>query len=113
MRRAKTGTAGPKGPADAEAPVVDAYRAISRLLSDSALPQADRAANGIRAEIVVSTLSLCQLPAVTPYTLQLKLALLCQRLREDLHPEISGELAAYLLAESIREDCRLLADGAL
>jgi hypothetical protein len=93
--------------------VVDRYRAITRLLATTALPQPDDAAMALRAELADSTLGLIQAPAVALAGIQLKLAILCQRLREDLHPDVQGELLSYLLAESIREDCRVMADGKL
>lgn len=39
---------------------------------------------------------------------QTKLTVLCARLRENLHLGDTGELLTYLLAEAVREDCRVL-----
>jgi hypothetical protein len=48
-------------------------------------------------------------PAETTTDIRLKMEILCARLREHLHPEISGEVLDYLLAESIRDDLDVMA----
>jgi len=110
----KRRSARPKGLATAAAAddlVVDRYRAITRLLSITALPQPDDAAMALQSELVDATFGLAQAPATAMTGVQLKMAILCQRLREDLHVDCVGEILTYLLAESIREDCRIMADG--
>ena len=54
-------------------------------------------------------MQLAEAPATCIAEAGAKLIILCARIREDLHPEVRGELITYLLAESIREDCRVLA----
>jgi hypothetical protein len=59
--------------------------------------------------LAAATMQLAEAPATSLVGIGAKLTILCARLREDLHPEVRGELLTYLLAESIREDSRLLA----
>jgi len=61
--------------------------------------------------LAMATMQLAEAPATSIAEASAKLTILCARLREDLHPEVRGELITYLLAESIREDCCVLADG--
>ena len=62
-------------------------------------------------ELAGATALLAGAPALAMAEVVAKLTILCRRLREDLHPEVRGELITYLLAESVRDDCRLLADA--
>jgi len=91
--------------------VVDRYRVITRLLAMTGLPQPDDAAMELQSELVDATFGLAQAPATAMAGVQFKMAILCQRLREDLHVDCVGEVLTYLLAESVREDCRVMADG--
>jgi len=47
-------------------------------------------------------------PSASAEDVLAKLTILCARLRENLHPGHRGDLLTYLLAEALREDCRLL-----
>jgi len=60
-----------------------------------------------------ATAKLAQAPALSPAEIMAKLSILCARLRETLHLDAGDELVTYLLAESVREDCRLMADAEL
>ena len=61
--------------------------------------------------LAMATMQLAEAPATNLAEAGAKLTILCARLREDLHPEVRGELITYLLAESIREDCRVLGEA--
>lgn len=81
---------------------------VTVLTVASSTPSSDRRALEMRTTLYEATVQLAQVPSLQPSELFDKLTILCGRLREDLHPEHRGELLTYLLAESVREDCRRL-----
>jgi len=84
------------------------YAEVTALSRAARIPASDRVKNRQIDELAEATLLLASAPALTIADVVAKLTVLCSRLREDLHPEIRGELLSYLLAESVREDLRLL-----
>jgi 3-deoxy-D-arabino-heptulosonate 7-phosphate (DAHP) synthase class II len=60
-----------------------------------------------------ATANLAGAPSISPEDLQTKLAILCARLRENLHLGDTAEMLSYLLAEAVREDFRVLLLGAV
>lgn len=82
--------------------IVEGWRLI-------AIPAADDEMHRRLDEVAELTRCLAQAPARTLCELELKLAVLCTRLREDMRPEIRGEVLSWMLAESIRHDCYLIA----
>ena len=64
-------------------------------------------------ELAEATANLASAPSISPEDVQTKLAVLCARLRENLHLGDSGEMLSYLRAEAVREDCRALLLGAV
>jgi hypothetical protein len=59
-------------------------------------------------DLAEATAHLASAPSISPEDVQTKLAVLCAHLRENLHLGDTGELLSYLLAEGVREDCRIL-----
>jgi hypothetical protein len=88
--------------------VDDLSRQVTALSRDVREPAPERQKTRQINELSEATLLLAGAPALSIDEVAAKLAILCGRLREDLHPEVQGELVTYLLAESIREDCRIL-----
>lgn len=86
------------------------YTEVTALARVIRSPASDRAMASRLNALAMATMRLAGAPATSPGEAGAKLTILCARLREDLHPEIRDELITYLLAESIREDCRLLAE---
>jgi hypothetical protein len=84
--------------------IMEMHRRCSR-------PLADHDANALTAELYETTVQLGNAPATSLVDISIKLAVLCRRLREHLHPEQRGELASYLLAASILEDCGIWLGG--
>lgn len=74
-------------------------------------PLPDDEMNEGLARLSAITADLANAPAETISDLQLKIGVLCSRLRETLNPEFSGELLDYLLADSIRDDLTITASG--
>jgi len=64
--------------------------------------------NRLLDDLYDATAHLAGAPAASAGDVQAKLTILCARLRENLHPNHRGELLTYLLAEAVREDCRIL-----
>nr|WP_281719412.1 hypothetical protein [Nitrosomonas nitrosa] len=87
------------------------YREVTALARATRLPTSERAMAAQLDALADATMHLAGAPATNLAEVGAKLIILCARLREDLHPEIGGELITYLLAESIREDCRVLVEG--
>jgi hypothetical protein len=87
------------------------YREVTALSRAVRRPASDRRKNEQLDELADATLLLAQAPALNFAEVVAKLTVLCSRLREELHPEIRGELIDYLLAESVLEDCRTLSCG--
>lgn len=88
--------------------VADRYREVTSLWRASLDPTSDRRMNRLQGALYEATAVLAAAPSIDTPDVQAKLTILCARLREHLHPEHRGELLSYLLAESIREDLRLL-----
>ncbi len=88
--------------------VEELYRRVTALSRAVRTPTSDLLMNQQIDDLADATLLLAEAPAVTIAETAAKLVVLCSRLREDLHPEVRGELITYLLAESVLEDCRLL-----
>lgn len=88
--------------------VADCYRKVTLLSRASLDPTSDRRMNRLQAELYEATAVLAAAPSINAADVQAKLTILCARVREHLHPERRGELLTYLLAESVREDLRLL-----
>ena len=94
---------------DSDVTLVDElYRQVTALSRALRLPASDRLKARQLDDLAEATLLLAGAPALTIGEAVAKLIVLCSRLREDLHPEVRGELIAYLLAESVLEDCRIL-----
>ena len=91
--------------------VEELYRRVTALSRAIRMPASDRRKNRQLDDLAEATLLLAGAPALTMSEVVAKLIVLCGRLREDLHPEIRGELIDYLLAESVLEDCRVLDVG--
>lgn len=89
--------------------VEELYREVTALSRAVRMPASDLRKNQQLDELAEATVSLTQAPALSLAEVVAKLTVLCSRLREDLHPETRGELIDYLLAESVLEDCRVLA----
>lgn len=87
------------------------YTEVTALARAARLPASDRAMAERLDLLAAATMQLAEAPATSLVGIGAKLSILCARLREELHPEARDELITYLLAESIREDCRVLADG--
>ncbi len=90
--------------------VVECYREVTSLSRASLDPTSDRRMNRLQEALYEATAVLAAAPSIDIADVQAKLAILCARLREHLLPEHRGELLTYLLAESVREDLRLLVD---
>ena len=88
--------------------VAECYRQVASLSRTILDPTSDRRMNGLTDALYEATSALAAAPSVANSDVQAKLTVLCARLRENLHPGHRGELLTYLLAESIRDDCRLL-----
>ncbi len=88
--------------------VADCYREVTSLSRASLDPTSDRRMNRLQAALYAAPAALAAAPSIASADMDKKLAVLCARLRENLHPEHRGELLTYLLAESVREDLRLL-----
>ena len=82
--------------------IIECWRIISVACPDGAM-------NCHLDELAEMTRCLSQAPARTLAELEIKLAVLCSRLRDEVRPEIRGEVITWMLAESIRHDCRLIA----
>ena len=87
------------------------YGEITALMRAVTSPTSDRRMNQLCDELIQATSGLVHAASADPRDISDKLTILCSRLRENLHPADGGELITYLLAESIREDFRLGADG--
>jgi hypothetical protein len=87
-----------------ESQVAAVARKIARLTYAVAQPATDAEVNRRLDELFAATASLAQLPAREPADIDLKLDVLCRRLREFLDPQDRGAVLTYLLAVSIRED---------
>lgn len=87
------------------------YRDVTSLSRASRDPTSDRRMNRLQAALYESIAVLVAAPSVNALDVQAKLTILCVRLREHLHPDHLGELLTYLLADSLREDLRLLSGG--
>ena len=95
---------------NAETLVQRLYREIETLYRDTAQPAPDDEMNARVAALFEAITKLAQAPATKPAELVLKLDVLCRRLGEYLDPADWGGVLTYLLATSIRDDCRLLVD---
>lgn len=85
---------------------------VTGLLGMASSPVADRRMTQLQGELFGATARLAAAPSASAADIDAKLVILCARLREFLHPDQRGELLTYLLAESIREDHRLLSHAA-
>ncbi len=92
----------------AESLIETLYTEVTAASLAARFPASERAMAERLDALAMATMQLAEAPATTIAEAGAKLAILCARLREDLHPEVRGELISYLLAESIREDCRVL-----
>ena len=81
---------------------------IAALTRTTAAPQSDAATNARIDELFDLTIRLAQAPVLSAADLDLKLAVLCRRLREHLEPDNRGAVLTYLLAEAVRYDVSLL-----
>ena len=81
---------------------------VSALSRRAVGPAPDRVMNRLLDDHYDATAHLAGAPSASAADVQAKLTILCGRLRENLHSGHRGELLTYLLAEAIREDCRLL-----
>lgn len=88
--------------------VAECYRQVASLSRAILDPTSDRRMNRLQDALYGATAKLAAAPSVANSDVQAKLTVLCARLRENLHPDHRGDLLSYLLAESIRDDCRLL-----
>ena len=92
------------------AQIGDQVTALSR---QTAGPASETEMSRLLDDLAEATANLASAPSISPEDVQTKLTVLCARLRENLHLGDTGELLSYLLAEAVREDCRiLLADDA-
>lgn len=83
---------------------------VAALTRATALPQTDEAMTTRLDQLFGAACRLAQAPAVTATDLDLKLAVLCRRLREHLDPDDRGAVLTYLLAEAVRDEHSLLAE---
>jgi hypothetical protein len=90
--------------------VAERYREVTSLSRASLDPTSDRRMNRLQGALYEATAALAAAPSIAAPDMKSKLTILCARLRENLHPEHRGELLTYLLAESLREDLRLLCE---
>jgi hypothetical protein len=79
----------------------------SALTRQLAVPASDTKMRHLLDRIDEATAGLAGMPSSSPSDIQAKLTVLCVRLRDNLHPELRAEILTYLLAESVREDCRM------
>ena len=96
-----------RAPGEVATLVATLYAQLIGLLRERTQPLPDRRSDELTAEVFEATVQISNAPAECAADIDLKLAVLCGRLREHLHPEHHGELVSYLLAESIREDCQI------
>jgi hypothetical protein len=99
------------GPENTEPLIAQLHQRIIESWRLIALPADDAQMNHHLDELAEMTRSLAQAPARTLGELEIKLSVLCARLREDLRPDIRGEVLTWMLAESLRHDCYLIAPG--
>lgn len=78
---------------------------LSRTILD---PTSDLRMNRLHDALYEATATLAAAPSVATSDIHGKLTVLRARLRENLRPNHRGELLSYLLAEFIRDYCRLL-----
>lgn len=84
---------------------------VAALTRATAFPQSDDVMTArVDALFTVST-RLSQAPSLTAVDLDLKLSVLCRRLRDQLDPDDRGGVLTYLLAEAVRDDHLLLTHG--
>ncbi|MFT5540440.1 MAG: hypothetical protein ACI82H_001971 [Alphaproteobacteria bacterium] len=88
--------------AQLHARIIESWRLIALQADDAQL-------NHHLIELAEMTRCLAQAPARTLGELEVKLSVLCARLREDLRPDVRGEVVTWMLAESLRHDCYLIA----
>ncbi len=89
-----------------ETPVERLCRKIETLYRDTARPAPDDEMNARVATLFEAITRLAQAPATNPAEQVLKLDILCRRLGEYLDPADWGGVLTYLLAASIRDDCK-------
>lgn len=92
------------------AQIGDQVTALSR---QSVVPATETVMSRLLDDLAEATANLASAPSISPEDVQTKLAILCARLRENLHLGDTGEMLSYLLAEAVREDCRVLLLGAV
>jgi hypothetical protein len=80
------------------------HRQVIKLINAIAIPQSDEAMNQALSELFAATTNLANSPTINPKDLNLKLDILCRRLRDHLDPDDRGSVLTYLLAASIREE---------
>ena len=72
--------------------VLELYREVTALSRTIRTPTSERRMNWLRDELYEATLRLAGAPSSLPADIDAKLAVLCGRLREDVHPAHRGEL---------------------
>ena len=93
---------------DSASVVIQCYGEVTRLSRTMLAPASDRRMNRLVDDLYDAGIRLAGAPSVHGSDLRAKITILCSRLREHLHPEHRGKLLNYMLAESLREDLRLL-----
>ena len=86
-----------------------AAQRIADLARDTAGPATDREMNARIEGLFTASVNLVQAPSRDATDLDRKLTVLCQRLREFLDPDDHGRVLTYVLAETIRDEHRILA----
>jgi len=82
--------------------IIEGWRLVS-------LPASDADMHRRLDELAEFTRCLAQAPARTLTELEMKISVLCARLRESIRPESRGDVLTWMLAESLRHDCYLIA----
>jgi hypothetical protein len=96
-------------PSKNEALIAQLHAEIVKIWRLMALTAGDDETNRRLDELAEMTRCLAQAPARTLCELEIKISVLCARLREEKHPEVRGEVLTWMLADSIRHDCHLIA----
>ncbi|MGE0652685.1 MAG: hypothetical protein AB7P12_13185 [Alphaproteobacteria bacterium] len=92
-----------------DALIAQLHAEIVKIWRLMALTAGDDEMNRRLDELAEMTRCLAQAPARTLYELEIKISVLCARLREEMRPEVRGEVLTWMLADSIRHDCHLIA----
>lgn len=83
---------------------------IGALMRRANQPLSDEEMDEVCERLLSSSAHLVNAPASDARDIDLKIAILCRRLRDQLDPEDQGAVVNALLAESIRDDLMLIGD---